>query len=329
MTQPRIALGETGEAERRLALPQRVARSDVPNFLAGTCPTSLVIHTGMVSMFEYPQAKRVRREDLACSETSSLDGGANGGLDEELRAILEAQIAKSLGFSDFSEPLRPNARTDSGTAANKTTAEVETEQERSPSQEPTAEDEGYMFRLFSTSNPVSKVVLDDDDEELQGEGGLVRGRPISYYWAKNVPVARKQEYQFAALSGDEVIARSSRRSYGLELPWKVTTITVTKLPQGNNKTSAGADTDDPTISKRRRPGKKRRIAIRTKQRAEKAKEEATAKQNLVKEEHLKEKKKRLNRLKKLRKRAKAKEMKSAAGDTAVDEDSEGDDSGAE
>jgi hypothetical protein len=281
----------------------------------------------------------VRRAELFGSETASQDGDADDAYDDELRATLEAQIAKSLGFVEPTVSLQQEAPTERHKkVANHQGSDSNSTREASSSPGPAADgadgadgvddagEQGYMFRLFSTSTAVPKVVLEDEDEELKGDGGLVQPRPISYYWVKDVPEKLRQQYEFAAVSGDEVLARSTKRYYGHELPWKVTTITVTKKVKGTGDQKA-ADEKDASGSKRKRPGKKRRITVRTKERAKKAKEEAAAKQNLEKEEHVKEKKKRLNRLKKMRKRAKAREKKTAGG--GDDGQSNGEDSGSE
>ncbi|KAF3359328.1 hypothetical protein VdG1_02351 [Verticillium dahliae VDG1] len=65
--------------------------------------------------------------------------------------------------------------------------------------------------------------------------------------------------------------------------------------------------------KRKRPGQKKRLAMRTREREAKKKAEEAEKLKTSKEEQLREKKKRLNRQRKLKRRAKAKEERAAAG----------------
>ena len=73
---------------------------------------------------------------------------------------------------------------------------------------------------------------------------------------------------------------------------------------------AGRATEAGTGGKeKKRPGKKTRIARRTKARELKAKAEAEAAARTTKEEYIREKKKRLNRLKQLRRRDKEREKK--------------------
>lgn len=242
--------------------------------------------------------RRVRREDLNGSDGSEW---SDGGDNDELRERLNARIARSLGLDNASpEPRAPAAEPSRPKASG----------ERAPLPEPAEdpEDDVYEFRLFSTSTQTAKVVL-EDDQVLKGNGTFVASRPQSYYLV-DVPDSERERYEVAAVTAEDVLAQSQWKAPGLELPWKVTETTATKKKETSSKDSGiGSDKD---TAKRKRPGKKRRIALRTKERAKKAKDEATAKQQTDKEEHLKDKKKRLNRLKKLRKRAKEKEKKLAA-----------------
>ncbi|KND93950.1 hypothetical protein TOPH_01793 [Tolypocladium ophioglossoides CBS 100239] len=283
-------------------------------------------------MFQLPEAKRVRREDLKGSDGS--DWSDNGeDIDADLQARLNARIARSLGLDAGGvEPLnwpaeesRPmTERLDAEPADNRDGAG------ETHSGDNEDEDLGkFEFRLFSSAAAAPKVVL-ENDKEAQGEGGLVAQRPTSYFLVTDIPAELKRQYEFAAVSGEDVLDRSCWRSWGLELPWKVTAkITTTRKAQPVYEgTETGRIEEAPDATKRKRPGKKRRIALRTKERAKRAQEETVAKKQMDKEEHMKDKKKRLNRLKKLRKRAKDKEKKMAAkgeGVEAAGSDADSDD----
>lgn len=130
----------------------------------------------------------------------------------------------------------------------------------------------------------------------------------------NVPAKQKQEYAYAAVSGEQVFERSHDRAWGLELPWKVTTITVTR------KAKPGEEAEDGASKSKRRPGKKQRISLRKRSKAKEERKVVEAQRLTEKEEHIKDKKKRLNRLKKLRKRAKAREQKQAGKGEGGDSD---------
>ncbi|KEY69795.1 hypothetical protein S7711_03773 [Stachybotrys chartarum IBT 7711] len=265
-------------------------------------------------MFELPEAKRVRRAELDASDQSVGDQSADEGYYEDLRARLNAQIAQNLVFADPGSPLQGEAQGDGPTKVVKDMDDVASDADTVDKELEKADEEAYEFRLFGTSASVPKVILETDDQP-EGEGGFaVPKRPLSHYLAVDVPASRKREYAAAAVSADDVLAWSLRRSWALEQPWRVTSISATR-----KAAAAGTDThaeDDEAGQRRKRPGKKRRIALRTKQRASEAKKEAKAKKALEKEEHIKDKKKRLNRAKKLRRRAKAKEKKGLGGEEA-------------
>ncbi|RFU78823.1 hypothetical protein TARUN_3390 [Trichoderma arundinaceum] len=279
-------------------------------------------------MFEVPDAKRVRREDLRSSDESSW---SESEPDAELEARLNAQIAKSLGLDESAyrapkpqnilpTPAKPqaNVKRDDEELSSDADSEPDTPAENSPVNEGgEAEDESYAFRLFSTAGPAPKVVLENNDRVEEGK--LIRGRPLSYYLVTDISPEQKQRYEMAAVSGEDVIARSQVRAWGLELPWRVTTIKATRKA-GPGEGARAIHVEDEQQVKRKRPGKKRRVAMRTKARAKAKEEEATKQKMADKEEHIKEKKRRLNRLKKLRKRAKKKAEKGEDGEAGGESD---------
>ena len=256
---------------------------------------------------------RVRREELfGDSDASSRSGSDDEDGDaESLRARMNAKIAQSLGL-----------RTDETRLDDVLTPATQNQDDSSggpDAEEDEAEDDGFEFRLFNSSEAAPKIVLEDESEP-QGEGGLVAGRPHSAYLVAKVPARLKMQYDYAATSGEDIMARSSQRFWGQELPWKVRTVSVVRRADGKVDGKVASD-DDEGPARRKRPGKKRRIALRTKERAEKEKREAAAKRGTEKEDHLKDKKKRLNRLKKLRRRAKDREKKTAVkGDAEAGDD---------
>ncbi|RGP62215.1 hypothetical protein FLONG3_10294 [Fusarium longipes] len=272
-------------------------------------------------MFEVPHAKRVRREDLNASD----DGGENdsdGGLqDAELRAKLHAQMAKSLGMDIDIEPASYSPVKDSQSGGIK---KMENDETMDVEHDEAEEDqEEFAFRLFSTAPATQKVVLEEDTGPT-GTGVFVSGRPLSYYVVTNVSAQRKQEYAIASISGDEVLARSHVRYWGLEVPWKVTKLTITRKANPDEKF------EREQTGCKRKPGKKQRISLRKRAKEREEKMAAEAKKMAEKEEHIKDKKKRMNRLKKLRKRAKAKGQKQPSkGEDGQSDDSDGDSAGSE
>ncbi|KAK2742138.1 hypothetical protein CKAH01_01565 [Colletotrichum kahawae] len=259
-------------------------------------------------MFELPDAKRVRREDLQ-SDSEDEAPVRDDAQDAALLAKLHARMA---GMIDLGSLERPSSTPKKN--ADKTMGDDAAD-----------EPEEFEFRLFSTA-PATKIALVDEDERaMEGDGDMVRKRPLSYYIAEEASAAAKEEFAAAAVSGEDVLERAKQRWWGMEMPWRVTTI-----PGKTKKTEQGGE--DEEAARRRRPGKKKRIALRMKEREKKKKAEEAVQAKVGKEEALKEKKKRLNRAKKLRERAKAKEAKAAGGgggDGEADESGDSSDSGDE
>ncbi|KAK0638675.1 hypothetical protein B0T16DRAFT_421544 [Cercophora newfieldiana] len=248
-------------------------------------------------MFEIPDAKRVRRQDLynsLSSRSPSPDGDeSNPNSAAQLRAKLNAQLSNLLAV---------NLTTDN---------DVDITVHEDGDEQPPADEEEFEFRLFSTSAPSQKIVLAADD--VKHEGPALSQRPLSFYVRGELTEEEKERFRAAAVSAGGVIAEARRRAWGLEVPWRVTRIVVS---MGRTKGGVGpqvkggdeAKGEDGEKGKRNRPGKKRRIKLRIK---EKAKKEEESKK-LSKEEHLKEKKKRLNRERKLKRKQKEREQKAAS-----------------
>ncbi|KAF4338189.1 hypothetical protein FBEOM_7931 [Fusarium beomiforme] len=270
-------------------------------------------------MFEVPEAKRVRREDLITPDDGEENGSDDGIYDDELRARLNAQIAKSLGLEIFAESSPQVAMKDS--ALTKGNESIDDEMGNPGAAKDDQEDE-FVFRLFSKAPPRQKVVLKEDTGPT-GKGTFVSGRPLAYYMVTNISAEQKHEYAVAAVSGDQVLARSHDRAWGLEVPWKVTKVAVTRKAKLDPKEG------DELAKRNRRPGKKQRISLRNRIKEKEEKKAVEAKKMAEKEEHLKDKKKRMNRLKKLRKRAKAREQKQASKEDDGDDGSATDSSRAE
>ncbi|KAH8765055.1 hypothetical protein F5883DRAFT_645635 [Diaporthe sp. PMI_573] len=275
-------------------------------------------------MFEIPNAKRVRRDELYGSSSDGDDPEEQGAEDAEERARLNERLSSLLGL-DLSASAPAPAPEQGPDAADPREHEGAEDQEGN-------HDEEFEFRLFSgpagTSAP-AKVVLDasDDEDARKGDGAFVKpSRPQSYYLAEEATPGQRERYWSAAVTAEDIAAGARKRAWGLERPWRVVKISLSsRKPRsrtagpGDGATTGSEDGEDGP--KRKRPGKKRRIAVRIKARtekerreADKARREAEEKQRLSKEEHLLEKKKRLNREKKLKRRAKEKEKKLAAGE---------------
>jgi len=223
--------------------------------------------------------------------------------------------------------------------SNGTNPEPSASQPQPEPEDDQGEEQAYEFRLFSTpstttaTNPnptVQKIILNDDEEDT-GTGAFIHPRrPQSYYLHTPASGALKAEYEAAAVSGETVLAWREKRAWGLEVPWRVRTITVTSsLPKPSKSTSKPAGTASETASqarqgavvgievseegkKKTKPSKKRRILLREKARKRSAAEEARRKIAQSKEEAEREKKTRRNREKKVKRKMKEKAKK---GDT--------------
>lgn len=156
-------------------------------------------------------------------------------------------------------------------------------------------------------------------------------RPPSYYFAKRLDEKKEAELQAVAMDGETVKELAKLPWPGCALPWKVTKISPAGLQKTvlvGHPTEVIAVTEE--ASKRRRKGKKTRIALRKKLQAAKAKQEEREQLAKTKEESEQAKRTRRNREKKLKKKAKEKAKKLAAGgDTAQQELDEASDSASE
>ncbi|KAK6833941.1 hypothetical protein PG990_001228 [Apiospora arundinis] len=291
-------------------------------------------------MFDIPEAKRVRREDLYSSASSDSDDGGDDlmgqdrQVETELREKLRAQLAGLLDL-DISSPSSlpaPGATTDTPAQPPSGAAVASDEGANGPSagiDGPPASDENnpdevaYTFRLFRDEGPSHTVVIRQGDETQAGGKAefVVARRPRSYYVAGKPDQETMAQFKFAAVSTEYLMANAKQRKWGLEKPWRVTKITFTT--DKNTKIISDADgANDKAMDegKRTRPSKKRRVILRTRDKAKREKEEAAKKKLAEKEEHLLEKKKRLNRAKKLKRRAKER-AKKGAGVGGTDEPS--------
>lgn len=242
-----------------------------------------------------------------------------------MRAKLNERLSSLLGL-DLCSAAAPAPRPQPDDAATTD----QTHQDGHVGEEGGRHEEEFEFRLFSTASktaaPVKVMLTESDDEDADlGDGAfVVPTRPTSHYLACEATSEQLEEYRQTALAGNDILLGARKRAWGLERPWRIVRISadgkliVAPPPKASSKVTqttatiraSGAGLADEKV-KRKRPGKKRRIASRIKAKADKEKREQEESQRLTKEEHLKEKKKRLNREKKLKRRAKEREMKLA------------------
>ena len=233
-----------------------------------------------------------------------------------MRAKLDAQLARAFALDDYSltpasDPLEGRQPPESNSLKPGGGGGTVSDDE--------AREEEFEFRLFSTQNSTAKIVLKEDDILAGGEGGLVAPeRPLSYYVASEATAEQLAQFEAAALTGDEVLERSKQRWWGMEMPWRVTSAVAStrkNLNAGDAENGDAMQIPDEG-NRKKRPGKKKRIAVRTKLRAQRERDMATKKKleeeerlKVEKEQHIMEKKQRLNRQRKLKRRAKEREKK--------------------
>ncbi|CAG8976963.1 hypothetical protein HYALB_00010945 [Hymenoscyphus albidus] len=277
-------------------------------------------------MFEVPDAKRVRRSDLYAhsrspSRTSSPEVQDEAALRERER-IANERFAELFGGVEFITT----------TATTKITNATERKPSSSESHSEADEEGGgggekeFEFRLFSTGNEsntegerakaTQKIILVDEEGEELGEGAFVgKGRGEEYYfWDANATEGGKEGFERVAVSEEDILKIAATRHWGLEVPWRVTVLkSVGKTKRGKEVlVIEGQDRGG-----KKKPGKKRRIILRKRQ---KAIEEAKEKKRLEeerKEEGEKEKRTKRNREKKIKRRLKEKAekaLKSEAGE---------------
>ncbi|AEO56227.1 hypothetical protein MYCTH_2300915 [Thermothelomyces thermophilus ATCC 42464] len=305
---------------------------------------------------------RVRREDLF--DSASERHSSPELQDEEaaeLRAKLNERLAGLLSISIPPPPPAapapaPAPEPEPGPEPAETAADADAEDSGEEPQRPQQREGGakqgadkleFEFRLFSTpagapapattsgtgagasAPPPQKVVqkvvlLPDDEAEAPFDGPAIAPRPLSHYIRGELSEREREQFRRAAVTGREVLSWAAQRAWGLEVPWRVTRVTVSVgsgSAQGSRLGGGGTRGEDPGVvevegrrkkKKKTRPGKKRRIVLRKREKIRREKEAEAERLRMSKEEHLREKKKRLNREKKLKRRQKEREKKMAA-----------------
>lgn len=184
---------------------------------------------------------------------------------------------------------------------------------------PNADDEEMDFLLFAPSTNKTSDAVDVAKIRVQtpplatGEPGFViPDRDQSYYFTKELANDTKEMLSQAAVSGQDVLMRSKCNWPGSSYPWKVLHIQNTKrqrLSLSNANTLFAKLCDSPSHAKRKRPGKKTRVKVRTKAAMVKARQDESRKAAEQKEAEEREKRTRRNREKKVKKKQREKAKK--------------------
>jgi hypothetical protein len=143
-----------------------------------------------------------------------------------------------------------------------------------------------------------------------------REREREYYITSKATGEQRRRFEFAALSGEEVLRGREVRHWGLEVPWRVQVITVTQPTSGKEGRVVSIATEGGEGAgklAKTKPGKKRRIILREKRRKIEKREEAKKKEKGSREEAEREKRTRRNREKKVKRKMKEKALKATGG----------------
>ncbi|KAL3465949.1 hypothetical protein BJX64DRAFT_33449 [Aspergillus heterothallicus] len=278
-------------------------------------------------MFDLPDAKRIRRDDILSRDSSSSpspppDDAAYPDAQARLSALLNLDFA----------PAEPNDPVHATSTAPPEDAKDDEDEEQE-----------FEFRLFSGPAPTETSTKDapngTSDSGAQklrirlrsptpttgadGEGRFVKPfRGWSYYFTapgllsgekteidgaigdEGLALKRKQ-FEDVAVSGEDMVRFAGVPWPGCDLPWRVIRLKRehTKLPPGEKgtKITCVPESVERTPLSRKKPGKKRRIQLRKRAVvAERARETEAEKRN------------RKNREKKIKRRQKAREQKAAA-----------------
>jgi hypothetical protein len=186
------------------------------------------------------------------------------------------------------------------------------------------QDDDIDFRLFAPSTSAVTPAGDTATQRIRlrspsidtSQLGFQRAeRNLSYYFTAPISNAQKSKLSYAAVGGEQVMARSTEACPGNFYPWKVLHLPASQQSKAT-KCSApllfrklGA-LDHP--AKRTRPGKKYRIKLRMKRAAIQSRKEASKAAADAKEAAEREKRARKNREKKAKKRQRDKAKKAAA-----------------
>ncbi|KAK0951270.1 hypothetical protein LTR91_025100 [Friedmanniomyces endolithicus] len=197
-------------------------------------------------------------------------------------------------------------------------------------------EEDLDFRLFAAVNAAggvsaaNKIRLRSPTPQTTAAGFVVPERDWRYYFADTLETGEdKEDYARAALSGAQVLALSRKSWPGSAYEWKVVHVPPTRgsLSTGPVLAKDRERFKMEAATRRKRPGKKSRIKIRTKlavsrvdaekQQAEAANSQAKA---VARETADREKRVRTNRAKKLKRRAQEKAKKGGVKGDGTDSD---------
>ncbi|MCJ1243566.1 hypothetical protein MMC30_000763 [Trapelia coarctata] len=252
-------------------------------------------------MFEIPNAKRVRRQDLYSRSPSPSPSPSTP--DSPLRARLQQQYEAAYQLPhSFEGAVSPAVSHRSPTpAAEDLAAQIRDE-------------EAFEFRLFSKPGsgdqaPVkpSRILIRSPSPVIGEPGFLQPRRSDKYYFATTPTCEQRACFEAAAISADAIVAEQAHKWPGCALPWRVTTITA---PAARSSSALAANLTG-ISTKRKRVGKKRRIILRKELALVREKEAIRSMTAAEREAVEREKRTKRNREKKVKKKERDKLKKAA------------------
>ncbi|KAJ6008493.1 hypothetical protein N7540_012469 [Penicillium herquei] len=296
-------------------------------------------------MFDLPEAKRVRRNEVQSPASSR----APSPVDESDLQDAHARLGKLLNLDDLIGPNKVSEDTTNGTQPGANEEEEEEEQE-------------FEFRLFSAPTKTADTTQKAEDgsgvkssTEKSSDGGDQVGsgtqklrirlrspspgdpsegrfvkafRGWQYYFSSSSlwnqsevksadeadQATKKEQFEDIAVTGEQMMSWAKSQPWpGCHLPWRVISLKrhQTKMPPKNKDVPVlpvyviEGALPSKSPKTRKKPGKKRRLILRKRAAAVEVAKEADA-----------EKRTRKNRERKLKRRQKAREEKAAAAAAA-------------
>lgn len=188
----------------------------------------------------------------------------------------------------------------------------------------TRDDEQLDFQLFAPSksqdglNTARKIRL-RSPTPTNADPGFIQPRRVSSYYFASISQDERLRFEAAAISASQVLSQSTMPRPGSAYPWRVLHLPLSQVSQPIRhelrKASISTTLVKPTgddVKKRKRVGKKARIALRTKLSSTRLQQAEASKAVELKEAAERAKRAERNRLKKLKRRAREKAKKSDA-----------------
>ena len=184
------------------------------------------------------------------------------------------------------------------------------------------DDNELDFRMFATSNQADestslklgqKIRLRSRSVDNNNAGFIQPQRDRGYYFAETTSATKRQQLEAAAVTGQNIIARSQSSRPGSTYVWKILHLPPSSVREPLRKQQSlvfSKLTDDGDRAKRKRPGKKYRIQLRTAQAALRKQRYTARAAAETKETAERDKRTRRNREKKVKKKMRDKAKKS-------------------